>query len=107
MTRTELILSILIMVAGTQLTRFLPFLCFPPGRKIPDYLRYLGSALPGAIMGMLVIYCLKDVSFTTPPFALPTVAALAVIVVLHLWKHNTFLSLAFGTAVYMICIRLG
>ena len=106
MTTTEMWITILIVGFATMLTRFLPFVLFPAGKQVPAFVSYLGRVLPYAAMGLLVIYCLKGVpygSFADGAFQL--IAALVVIVV-HLLKRNTLLSIAAGTAAYMILIRL-
>lgn len=103
MTTDERFITILICVFATQLTRALPFLAFRSGRSVPAYVRYLGRVLPPAVFGMLVVYCLKDVSFTAAGcYGLAEILALAATVGLHVWKRNTLLSIASGTAVYML-----
>ena len=87
-----------------MLTRFTPFLVFPAGKDTPKYVQYLGKALPGAALGMLVIYCFKDVDPLARAHGLPELIALAVIVGLHLWKRNMLLSIAAGTAAYMLLV---
>lgn len=85
--------------------RFLPFLIFGENRKTPEIITYLGKVLPYAIMGMLVVYCLKGVSFVQAPHALPELLSCAAVVLLHLWKRNTLLSIGGGTVCYMILIQ--
>lgn len=94
------------MAIGTMITRFLPFICFPDNKKIPKSIEYLGKTLPFAVMGFLVVYCLKEVSVTTRPFGIPEFISIVSILALHLWKKNTFISIFVGTAVYMILLRL-
>lgn len=92
------------MALVTIILRFLPFVAFR--REIPPYVSYLGEVLPPAIIGMLVVYCLKDVQITSSPFGLPELAA-AVTVILAQWKsRNSLVSILSGTAAYMILIRL-
>ncbi|MGI6054886.1 MAG: branched-chain amino acid transporter permease [Clostridium sp.] len=93
------------MAAGTILTRFLPFLIFPEGRKIPGYVEYLGRVLPYAAMGLLVVYCLKGVTVFSWPFGLPEFLASAVVAGLHVWKKNSLLSIGAGTVCYMILVQ--
>ncbi len=100
------LIIILICTLVTALTRFLPFLLFPSGNKTPKALDYLGGVLPGAIMGMLVVYCYKSTVVFSWPFALPEVIAAGVVVFLHLWKRNTLLSIGVGTVLYMILFQL-
>ncbi len=104
MTELQLIITIAMVVLGTMLTRFTPFLVFPAGKDTPKYVQYLGKALPGAALGMLVIYCFKDVDPLARAHGLPELIALAVIVGLHLWKRNMLLSIAAGTAAYMLLV---
>ncbi len=103
MTTTQQILTIGIVVLGTMLTRFLPFLIFSHG-KTPAFIQYLGRVLPYAVIGLLVVYSLKDSLGGTGAF-LPELLALIVIFLLHKWKKNTLLSIAGGTVFYMILIQ--
>lgn len=98
----------IIVVAAlvTMATRFLPFLIFGQGRKTPDIIVYLGKVLPYAIMGMLVVYCLKDVSFLSAPYGIPELLGCAFVAALHLWKRNTLLSIGAGTVFYMVLVQL-
>ena len=106
MTLQQQIITIALCALATMLTRFLPFLIFPAGRPIPPFIRYLGSVLPGAVFGMLVVYCLKDVSILTGSHGLPELLAVLTVVGLHLWKRQMLLSIAGGTIVYMLLIQL-
>ena len=94
-----------IIAVTTVLTRALPFLLFPSNKETPPYITYLGNVIPFAMIGMLVVYCLKNVSLCTFPFGLPEIIAIAVITVLHLWKGNTLLSIGAGTVIYMILVQ--
>lgn len=104
MTTTQSILTIAAVVLATMLTRFLPFLVFPEGRKPPAVITYLGTVLPYAVIGLLVVYCLKDAVFTSW-HGLPELIAIAFIVVLHKWRKNTLLSIAAGTILYMVLVQ--
>lgn len=104
-TNPQLFLFFGMVSLGTILTRTLPFILFPENKKIPKYIKYLSRVLPYTIIGMLVIYCLKDISFTVRPYALPELISIAVITLLHLWKGNTLLSIGAGSAVYIILIQ--
>lgn len=99
--------ALIIAVAGavTLLLRFLPFLIFSGKRETPPYIDYLGKVLPYAIMGMLVIYCLRGISFTAPANFLPELIACAVVVLAHVWKRNTLLSIISGTVCYMLLVQ--
>ncbi len=106
MTLTEQIITIAICVFGTMLTRFLPFLVFSSKKPTPEYVQYLGKALPCAVFGMLVIYCLKNVSFLSAPYGIPELIAIAITAGLHLWKKKMLLSIAGGTITYMLLVQL-
>ena len=105
MTLTQRILTIAVIVLGTMLTRFLPFLLFPAGKPTPKAVHYLGSVLPGAVFGLLVVYCLKNVSLFTGSHGLPELISIALVVLLHLWKRQMLLSVAGGTACYMLLVQ--
>lgn len=104
MTTAQSILTILAVVLGTMTTRFLPFLIFPEGKEPPRYITYLGTVLPYAVIGLLVVYCLKD-AFGGGHFALPELTAILFIIVLHKWKRNTLLSIGGGTVLYMFLVQ--
>lgn len=106
MTLTQQIITIAILALGTMATRFLPFLIFRDNKPTPKYIQYLGNALPAAIFGMLVVYCLKDVNVLAYSHGLPELIAILVTVGLHLWKRQTLLSIAGGTACYMLLVQL-
>ena len=104
MTTVQSIITIAAVVLGTMLTRFLPFLIFPEGKTPPAVITYLGTVLPYAVIGLLVIYCLKDAIFT-PLHGLPELIAIAFITILHKWKKNTLFSIGAGTVLYMFLIQ--
>ena len=106
MTLWQQFVTVAVVVAGTMLTRFVPFLIFPSGKPTPKYVQYLGRVLPAAVFGMLVIYCLKDVSFLSGSHGLPELIAIAVVVGLHVWKRQMLLSIAGGTVCYMLLVQL-
>ena len=97
--------AVAIIAAVTALTRFLPFLLFRGERQTPAILEKLGKVLPHAIMGMLVVYCLKGIGFSAPVDYLPALIACATVVLLHLWRRNTLLSIIGGTLAYMLLIQ--
>lgn len=105
MTLTQQIITIAMVVLATMLTRFLPFLVFPAGKETPKYIKYLGKVIPGAVFGMLVIYCLKNVDLLAGSHGLPELIAIAVVIVLHLWKRQMLLSIAGGTICYMLLVQ--
>ena len=94
---------ILTMSAGTILTRFLPFLAFR--KHTPQYVAYLGRVLPPAIIGMLVIYCLKDITPAVHPFGIPELIAAACTAGLQAWRRNSLVSILAGTVFYMVLTR--
>ena len=98
-------LMIAIIALITAALRFLPFLIFRENRKTPPLVSYLGQVLPYAIMGMLVIYCLKGVSFAAFPFGIPEMIGCLVVILLHIWKRNTLLSIGAGTVCYMLLVQ--
>lgn len=100
------ILLITAAVLVTMATRFIPFLIFGENRKTPAIIEYLGTVLPCAIMGMLVVYCLKDVSFLASPFGIPEIISCIVVAALHIWKRNSLLSIGGGTVCYMLLVQL-
>lgn len=104
MTTTQSFITVSVVVLGTMLTRFLPFLIFPENKTPPKSITYLGTVLPYAAIGLLVIYCLKDAVFSSH-HALPELIAIAFIVILHKWKHNTLLSIGAGTVLYMVLVQ--
>ena len=105
MTLTQQIITVLMVVLGTLITRFLPFLIFPAGKPTPKYIQYLGKVLPAAVFGMLVIYCLKDVSIFSGSHAIPELISIAAVIILHLWKRQMLLSIAGGTVLYMLLVQ--
>lgn len=100
------VLLIVVAVLVTMATRFLPFLIFGENRKTPPIIEYLGTVLPCAIMGMLVVYCLKGVSFVSSPYGLPELISCVVVAALHVWKRNSLLSIGGGTVCYMLLVQL-
>lgn len=95
-----------VIAAVTALLRFLPFAVFGGGRPTPRFVLYLAQVLPCAIMAMLVVYCLRGVDLAGPAHGLPELLAAAAVVALHLWRKNTLLSIAGGTALYMVLVQL-
>ena len=97
-------MNAVILVAAMALTtaalRFLPFLLFE--KKTPPFVVYLGKVLPAALIGMLVVYCLKDVQIASTPHGLPELIAGAAVALLQAWKRNSLLSILAGTLLYMV-----
>lgn len=99
-------LIILLMGIVTLATRILPVLVFGRNEKVPEYILYLGKAVPYTAMGMLIVYCLKDTPVLETPHGLPELLAMAVVIGTYLWKRHTILSVVAGTVVYMILVQL-
>lgn len=105
MSVTQHIIMIGAVIMATMLTRFLPFVIFPSGKRTPGYIRYLGKYLPSAMFGLLVVYSLKDTDVLGGNHGLPELIAVAVVAALHLWKRQMLLSIAGGTVCYMLLIQ--
>ena len=103
---THAALLILICALVTAATRFLPFLIFGSKEKTPAFITSLGKVLPGAIIAMLVVYCLKDISFLAYPYGIPELLGCAAVAALHVWKRNSLLSIGVGTVFYMVLVQL-
>lgn len=104
MTLTQSVLTILVVVLGTMTTRFLPFILFPDNKKPPAFIVYLGDVLPYAVMGLLVVFSLKDAIYSQL-HCLPELIAIVFICVLHRWRKSMFLSIGAGTVFYMILVQ--
>lgn len=104
-TLIQQLVLVAVLAAATALTRFLPFWLFPAGKPVPRMISYLGKTLPGAVMGLLVIYCLKDVQWSAPSHGLPELLAIAAVILLHCYKRNTLLSIGGGTVLYMLLVQ--
>lgn len=105
MTDRYSLLLVFVMAAGTAVTRFLPFLLFPAGRRKPAWVTHLSNVLPAAAIAMLVVYCLKDIRFTVLDGFLPELIAVAAVVLLHVWKRQPLLSIGGGTLCYMLLVQ--
>ncbi|MEG0495903.1 MAG: AzlD domain-containing protein [Eubacterium sp.] len=105
LTNSQIFLTILAVAAGAIVTRFLPFILFPENKNTPDIILYLGRVLPPAMMGLLVVYCLRNTVLIKTPHGFPELISIAVIILLHHLKDNVLLSIAGGTAVYMLLIQ--
>ena len=100
------LLIILTVAAATFATRVVPFLIFPKGKEIPSIIQYLGKVLTPAVIGMLVIYCLKTTSVIEAPHGIPEAIAVTVTAALHIWRRNNLLSIGVGTVLYMVLIQM-
>lgn len=106
MNTTQVFITLLLIMAATVVTRFLSFFLFPAGKKTPAFVQYLGKVLPPAALGMLVIYCFKGVNLTSANHGIPELLAGIAVAILQKWKKNMFLSIAAGTACYLVLIHL-
>lgn len=106
MSESKIIITVLLMALSVWITRFLPFIVFKNTAKLPKIIDYLEKALPAAMMGLLVIYCFKDYSFSNISEIVPVIVASLIVVAVHLYKRNTILSISIGTAIYMILVRI-
>lgn len=106
MTFVQKMITIGMVVLGTAITRFLPFIIFPPGKPTPEYVRYLGKVLPAAIFGLLVVYSLKNVNPLAGSHGIPELLAILLVIGLHLWKRQMLLSIAGGTIFYMVLVQV-
>lgn len=96
---------IAVIALVTAILRFLPFWIFRNNQKTPPLIAHLGQVLPFSIMGMLVVYCLRDISFSEAPFGIPEILGCGVVTLLHIWKRNTLLSIGIGTVCYMFLVQ--
>ena len=100
------VLVIAVTALVTAVLRFVPFLIFGGKRETPAYISYLGRLLPYAVMAMLVVYCLRNISFAAAPFGAPELISCAVVALLHVWKRSSILSILGGTVCYMLLVQL-
>ena len=105
MTLTQQIITIGLCIAGTMLTRFLPFIIFRENKETPAFIQYIGRYLPSAVFGMLVIYCLRNVHVLQGSHGFPEFISIAVTAALHFWKRQMLISIAGGTICYMLLIH--
>ena len=99
-------LIIVVVAITTFATRVIPFLVFPKGKEIPRTVQYLGKVLTPAVIGMLVVYCLKGTTILSKPYGIPEMFSVLVVAVLHIWKRNNLLSIGVGTVLYMFLIQV-
>jgi len=106
MENSKIWLSVAVIALVTAALRFLPFIIFKNEKKTPTIITKLGKILPFAVMGMLVVYCLKDVSFTSLSGFVPALISCLLVAVLYIWKRNTLISIVSGTVCYMLLVQL-
>jgi len=104
-TTLQALIIIAILALGTAITRFLPFIFFPDASSAPRYVIYLGKMLPTAAISILVVYCLREVTFAAAPHGIPEAIAIIAVAVLHIWRKNTLLSIGAGTVIYMLLVQ--
>lgn len=111
MTSKEMIITFLVIWLGTVLTRFLPYIIFPEGRKVPEFVHYLGKVLGPAVFGLLIVYCLRNTDLTTSfadggSHGIPEILASLATLLTYRWKKQMILSMAAGTILYMVLVQL-
>jgi branched-subunit amino acid transport protein AzlD len=105
LTGIQTIIIIFSVALGAMLTRFLPFILFPENKETPKFITYLGRVLPAAMMGLLIIYCLRNISIGIKPHGIPELISIASIIILHRWRNNVLLSIGGGTVIYMFLVQ--
>ena len=102
----QTLLFFAIIALATMLVRFLPFFVFPENKKTPGYVQYLGKVLPYSIIGMLVVYCLRNTVVLQYPYALPEAISVGAVILLQIWLKNMLLSIGGGTVIYMLLVQV-
>lgn len=105
LTPVQTLIIALMVTLASIITRFLPFILFKNIKSNNSYISYFGKVLPYSAIGLLVVYCLKNVRFTGPTYGLPEAIAIITIIILHYWKENTLLSIGVGTIIYMVLVQ--
>ena len=103
---THALIVMLVMGGCVLLTRILPVIIFGRSERVPEFILYLGKVIPYTAMGLLIVYCLRDVSILGGTHGVPELIAMAVVVASYLWKRNTIVSVVLGTAVYMVLLQM-
>jgi branched-subunit amino acid transport protein AzlD len=106
LTAGQTLIIIAVVALATQVTRILPFVLFPDNKETHPFMVYLGKVLPHAAIGLLVVYCLKNISIAATPHGLPEILAILAIAALHIWKKNVLLSIGAGTVLYMVLVQV-
>ncbi len=101
----QTLIMVLAVALGTALTRFTPFLLFPEHKNPPKLILYLGETLPAAMMGLLVVYCLRHIQISHNPYGIPELLSVLLIVIVHKWKNNALLSIGSSTLLYMFLLQ--
>lgn len=105
MDKTHVFLMLLVIAAVTAALRALPFLIFRSGKQTPEFVSYLGKTLPFAIMGMLVVFCLRNTAVLSAPYGAPELLSLLLVIGLQIWRRNSILSIVGGTVCYMALVN--
>ncbi|MDD6012728.1 MAG: branched-chain amino acid transporter permease [Oscillospiraceae bacterium] len=105
MTFREQLITVAVIILATLIMRFLPFVIFPDNKPTPKFIQYLGKVLPGAVFGLLIIYCLKNVSVFSGSHGIPELIAIVITGALQLWKKQMLLSISVGTISYMLLVQ--
>ena len=106
LTSVQTMVIIIVMTMATVLTRFVPFFLFKNSKSNNSYISYLGKVLPFSTIGLLVVYCLRDVDFIASPHGIPESISVLAIAIVHYWKENTLLSIGLGTLIYMVLVQI-
>jgi branched-subunit amino acid transport protein AzlD len=106
MTALQLGITIAMVALGVHITRFAPFILFPPGKPTPKFMRYLAKVLPGAAISLLVVFSFRNVNPMEGSHGLPELFAAIAVAALHLWKRQMLLSIGAGTLLYMLLVQL-
>lgn len=106
LTATQTFITVFALALGAELTRLLPPILFPNGKKHPKLIDDLTPMIPPAVIGMLVVFSLKDINFMSQSHGIPKIVSVAAVVAVHLWKRNMIFTIIFGTALYMVLIRI-
>ena len=105
LTNMQTAIIVAMVVLGTVITRFFPFALFAGKKESHPYIDYLGKVLPYSAIGLLVVYCLRNVDYSNPISAVPEAVSIILIGALHYWKGNVLLSIGAGTALYMLLVQ--
>ena len=105
MSFTERLITIFLIFLATIILRFLPFIAFPENKPTPEFIKYLGKYLPGAVFGLLIVYALKDVTILSGSHGIPELIAILVTAAAHLWKKQMIISISGGTICYMLLVQ--
>ena len=106
MSNTYILLALIISGVVTFVIRLFPFLVLRNQTNLSSRMQFISEVLPQAIITILVVYCLKDISFINAPFGIPELIAVSIVVLLQWWKENTLLSIFVPTVIYMVLLQV-